>query len=482
MTYRPIKHHGIRLAAGSFLHNAAIENLPADPALIELTPGRIWFNTAEKALKFTEQATNGDVAVRTATSQADIVALLSLIGTLANLATTDKSSLVAGVNEVVGKVGTLANLNTTVKTDLVAALNEVKGTVNSIGNAFNYVNLVAGGADELTALDLTTLTEKDTGDYYKVSTAGWFAVGLNAPFQANVGDGLVWNLSGTVDIIDNTNANIAGTADQIDVVGSPDTGFTAKFSTTFTDIVDDLVLVQGNMVVGTGLGELGGYTAPPTANYLFGTTSLLGAILALDAALLQTEDELGRVKDGAGLDGNGNYVADEYGNFIQAATSLHNATQRLDTALKAEVERAVSVEGSLANISAHYLATYDDSTPVESLAEAIIRTDTKAKLGYTDALNQLIDTQNAINSSYVTFISTAAASSFEITHNFGTDLGAEFITVDVWVKDVNGGFTRYYNDIVSIEETTADVVTITATSDIEIKAVLHAVITIDTGV
>lgn len=57
------------------------------------------------------------------------------IGTMANLDTTDKTNLVNAVNEVNTDVGNLSNLNTTDKTSTVNAINEIINKFN-----FNYKN------------------------------------------------------------------------------------------------------------------------------------------------------------------------------------------------------------------------------------------------------------------------------------------------------------------------------------------------------
>ena len=106
--------------------------------------------------------------------------------------------------------------------------------MDSLGNAFNYVGTVEGGATESAPTDLSLLTEKDAGDYYKVSVGGWFVLGAGTAFFANLHDGLVFNLSSGVDKIDNTNSTVSGTADEIVVDGAPDTGYTISIDTAFS--------------------------------------------------------------------------------------------------------------------------------------------------------------------------------------------------------------------------------------------------------
>lgn len=110
-----------------------------------------------------------------------------------------------------------------VNTDGVTAVNS---RIDALGAAFNYVGVLEGGATAGAALLLDSLPAagKDAGDYYKVSVGGYFKKGAAAAFYVNVGDGLVFNTTGGVDIIDNTNANVLA-GQNIAVTGNADTGF-----------------------------------------------------------------------------------------------------------------------------------------------------------------------------------------------------------------------------------------------------------------
>jgi hypothetical protein len=119
--------------------------------------------------------------------------------------------------------------------------------ITSLGNAFVYYGTVVGGVDNTHALDVTTLSNTHAGDYYKVSTAGWFRVGTGTPFYANVNDGLVFNTASGVDIIDNTNSTVTGTANEISVSGSTDTGYTIGIDSAFVTRVSDLETSTGNL-------------------------------------------------------------------------------------------------------------------------------------------------------------------------------------------------------------------------------------------
>ena len=102
------------------------------------------------------------------TNSNGVTANASNIGTLSNLTTTDKTSLVGAVNEVNGKTGTLSNLTTTDKTNLVSAINEVKsesnvGTLSNLtttdkSSCVGAINEVNGKVGTLSSLTTTSKT------------------------------------------------------------------------------------------------------------------------------------------------------------------------------------------------------------------------------------------------------------------------------------------------------------------------------------
>jgi hypothetical protein len=129
---------------------------------------------------------------------------------------------------------TLADLATKIATN-TTDIDSIETLLAGLANAFNYVGIV-DGMPENSPFDLSTLPAggKNAGDYYKVGVTGHFVVGgLGAVFKAEAGDGLVFNLQGGVDIIDNTVGRVAGTTDEITVTGSAETGFVVAVAETF---------------------------------------------------------------------------------------------------------------------------------------------------------------------------------------------------------------------------------------------------------
>ena len=243
--------------------------------------------------------------------------------------------------------------------------------ITALGNAFNYVGTIAGGADAGSATDMALQAENDTGDFYKVSTAGYFKHStVTAAFFANVNDGIVFNSAGGIDKIDNTDSTVSGTTNYISVTGSADTGFVvdvaADFKTRMSDAEADIAqeiidrgtadsAIQSELdatQTGAGLGASGTYTADATTNYLTAATSLKDADKKLDTQIKTVADnlasevtnrtnadsaiqtELDATQTGAGLGSDGAYTAPVGSNYLGSASSLKDADSKLDTQVK----------------------------------------------------------------------------------------------------------------------------------------------------
>ncbi len=94
----------------------------------------------------------------------------SKIGDLSSLTTTDKSSIVAGVNEINGELGTLSNLTTDSKTNLVSAINEVDShTDDNTTNIGTLSNLSTTNKSNLVSA-ITEVDGKTASNSSKIGT------------------------------------------------------------------------------------------------------------------------------------------------------------------------------------------------------------------------------------------------------------------------------------------------------------------------
>ena len=177
----------------------------------------------------TNLASIGALDTRLTTAEGNISSNTTNIGNLQTEVDATQTSL-GFTNTAYSNSGTyIAGATVTADISALDTAVQVNATsISNLGSAFEYVGTVSGGANSNSPTNLlTTLTQKDAGDYYKVAVAGHFFDGVNT-FYANQNDGLVWNTStpnNTIDIIDNTNANIQKSGDIL-VSGSADSGWT----------------------------------------------------------------------------------------------------------------------------------------------------------------------------------------------------------------------------------------------------------------
>ena len=274
----------------------------------------------------------------------------------------------------------------------------VDSRIANLGAAFEYVGGVAGGASTGAALDVTTLSKTTAGSYYKVTAAGFLKYGEEgAAVYVNLTDGIVFNTTAGFDVIDNSNSQVAGTTNFVEVTGNSDTGFTVDLDDTFKGRVDTLE---------TGLSaETAARTAADTqlaTNLAAETTARQAADTAINTAL--TAETTART------------AAD-----TQLSTDLAaevTARQAADTALAADiasvgdVAEALSVnvvgataEGAYASGNPFTHANFDGAT---TIIAALL------------AINEELRAQNTrVLGGHFVYTAASAATSHTVTHNLG---------------------------------------------------------------
>jgi hypothetical protein len=192
------------------------------------------------------------------------------------------------------------------KTDLDAR-------ISSLGTIFKYIGTLDGGVDEASAYDLGDLNVGG-GEFYRVATAGFFAGAGGPNFYANQGDGILFDIDGASEHIDNTNTQVAGTANEIAVSGSTDTGYTVAIDSAFSGRVSTAETDIDDLQTKTQNIDLAGTTAGTTA--VNGTIAVGGFIESAVAAGLGLSGNFIRLEASADIifkaDSNGIVLGGQY--------------------------------------------------------------------------------------------------------------------------------------------------------------------------
>ena len=416
-------YHGITLAANAYVENLVVEKLAADPVPVEA--GRVWYNTTLRVFRQSTLDGTGAVVVRTFVTVEELTAAIDAEVTARTAAdlvlqgnldaeTTARTNADATLQaNLLAEATARANADAT----LQLAIEAVDNKVAALGSAFNYVATVSGGADAGTAFDLGTLLQKDAGDYYKVTTSGYFKIGAEGtPFYANQGDGLVWNLNSGVDKIDNTDSAVQGTTSFIEVTGSADTGYTVDIDDAFKGRVSNL-----------------------EANLLTETTARTAADLVLQ------------------------------GNLDAEITARTAADATLQAAIATEVTARTAADAVLQG-------EIGDITTLTTT----VRTNVVGAINELNGLiaGGTQDVRNDYNATIYTFDSKLVgggtpATTYNITHA----LANAFTDVSVFVERV-GGSGVYFNDVVSVEQVSNNQLTVYLTSAQHIKVIVRSAATI----
>ena len=153
-----------------------------------------------------------------------------------------------------GKFTTLTASSAPSASNDVVRKTDLDSAISVLGSVFHYVGDVSSAT---TPFDLTTLSDQATGAYYKVDVDGAYTDGATT-FNAKVGDAFVKTSTGWQKL-DNVDAVVSGTANEIAVTGDENAGYTVaidpvfsgRVSTAETDITDLETKTQNIDLAGT---------------------------------------------------------------------------------------------------------------------------------------------------------------------------------------------------------------------------------------
>lgn len=127
----------------------------------------------------------------------------------------------------------------TYSTEQVDSLNSRVGELESkVASPFNYRGSVAGGT-QVAPFDLETLTNKANGDFYRVSSSGYFVDVFSTVYKLNANDSFVFSNS-AIEKFDNTDTTVSGGSAYVSVTGNTDDGYSVDLAQTTKDSIDSI--------------------------------------------------------------------------------------------------------------------------------------------------------------------------------------------------------------------------------------------------
>jgi hypothetical protein len=280
----------VAIGSSSYIADSTIENTPIGAT----TPSTGAFTTltassAPSASNDAVRKTDLDTAISAlgtmATQNSDAVAIsggmLDSVSVYASDLYVYEGGLTMESDIDMNDMGRIKNLIAPVDANDAVRKTDLDTAISALGSVFHYVGDVSSAT---TPSDLTTLSDTTTGAYYKVDADGAYTDGATT-FNAKVGDAFVKTSTGWQKL-DNVDAVVSGTANEIAVTGDENAGYTVaidsafsgRVSTAETDIDDLQTKTQNISVAGTTTGVTN-----------FNDTELqnVGAIYASDIAHLE---------------------------------------------------------------------------------------------------------------------------------------------------------------------------------------------------
>ena len=581
------KYHGIQLANGSTIDNLHVERLAADPSPV--TAGRVWFNTADKQMKFTGIDAGGVVRVYVFATLSEMVAALAesksytdaaitqlrgtspeALDTLQEIATalnndpnvyntlvtllTDR--VAQAKTEILGNVGasfdTLAELETGLAAEIAARVAGDTAEANArtagdtvLQNAIiALTNRVATEEAARAAADTALQAEIDAEETRALGVEATLATAIQAEAAraANAEGNLTSLTTGAkgnlVQAINEVNAAVgaevtraqaaeAALAASVTAEASRATAaeaaraasVTAQIADVASDIADVTTMVDAEVAraqgaeaslqaeldrtqLGAGLNADGTFTAPAAfgpgnlngVHYIQGSTSLLDAAVKLDAALVS---ETGRAQaaeanlaTSVSAEATRAQAAEAVlssavsaevtraqaaeaaltASVAAEATRAQAAEAVLTSAVSAEATRAQAAEAALTASVAAEAAAREAAVAAEAARAGTVEIDLQAQI---DDLEAAAGTGASalrvqLNDTRFSFVSPAAALIHTVPHN----LGVSPLLVSVTVQGDDG---KFRNDIVAVEETDLNTITIGMTEARNVKVAVMSV-------
>lgn len=325
------KHHGITLAANSFIENLLVEKLAADP--MPIVASRIWHNTTERSLKFSLLNASGAVIVRTVANLEDLQAALA---TLQAAVDAEATARIAGDSaEVAARVAALATVTQAVADETAARIagDAAEVTARTAGDASEAsartaaIAVAAANAADATATETAARLAGDVAMGVRVD-------GVQAELDATqAGAGL----SVTGAYVAPANTTYLGTATSLNAADALlDTALAAEAATRAGQFAGLASAAANEAQLRTDgdanlQAQLTAYIDSAVTNNVNADNAETVARVAADSAL---QAELDRTQATIGTDTNGNLIPITGTNYLNAVTTVFGGAFVLDAQIK----------------------------------------------------------------------------------------------------------------------------------------------------
>jgi len=135
--------------------------------------------------------------------------------------------------------GAVRGLGAPVNDNDAARKKYVDDAVAALGSVFRYIGDVSAYTDVSNPFELANIADQSTGAYYRVDVAGTYTAGVGPSMEAKVGDAFVKTSTGWQKL-DNVDAVVLPTANEIAVTGDENAGYTVSIDPAFKTRVSDV--------------------------------------------------------------------------------------------------------------------------------------------------------------------------------------------------------------------------------------------------
>ena len=462
--------HGVTLAANSYIENLHLEVLSSDP--LPVGPGRLWFNSTDKVVRFSSLDATGAVVIRTVYDYES--AQIALAQVRSDFAAADELERQA---RIAGDASTLADAKAytdAAKAEILggmppALLDTIAELAAALENNPNIISVLEGmiaAADAAVAAETTRALAAEQALDGRIDDEAAARVASDAELDGRLSsvegqvNGKIGNLAALTtdaksDIVSAINeidahadAALAQASSTAAALSSEISRAQAAEAALSADIAAETARAQG---VEAGLRS--DLTDESAARIL--SDQVNAAAIAAEVSRAQAAE--------AGLQSD---IASAAAAAAAAVLAEENRAKAVEAGLRTDINKEISDRtAAVAAVQASVDAEAARAMAVEAGLAADIAAAGTAATGAAEAAVAAV--KSGYNATVYTFQATAAATVHTINHG----LNNEFVALEVEVERANG---KYYNDIVSVETVDANTKMVYLSQALKVKVIARS--------